>query len=271
MITEVNYYQDLTHESNSSLKLLRQDPTVYHAQRIAQTRQPKEPSWEMEFGTIFDDFIFNADAWGRKWVVDAKDDCLKKRKRKILEGKQLITSPECRLMIEMARSLNQNKSWCQAWKSRVGRPQTIHTWSDPDTGILCKCKTDLETEKCILDLKTIGDDASVDNCIKAIGDFEYYTQDAFYSDGVRLATGKVKNFCFVFVSREWPHRVRFVDIGEDMREIGRQVNRATLADLKLRRETGDWTDGTDQAAIEILTPQDVARYSYSFRSKGLTL
>lgn len=100
----------------------------------------------------------------------------------------------------------------------TGRPGVAeHSiyWTDPDTGLLCRCRPDfLRDDGVIVDVKTC-EDASLEGFTRSIAKWRYHVQAAFYMDGIEQAQREVRapDWCvpkpraFVFLAVEKGARV----------------------------------------------------------------
>lgn len=97
--------------------------------------------------------------------------------------------------------------------SMSGVAERSYFWTDPLTGIRCKCRPDwlvegindnnrppFMSDDCttlVMDVKTIG---QIDRIQPQIEDLKYYVQDAFYSRGISAVNNTSVCFVFAFVS-----------------------------------------------------------------------
>jgi exodeoxyribonuclease VIII len=126
----------------------------------------------------------------------------------------------------------------------VGRPEVSAYWIDPVTGELCRCRPDWVSPAgegvILLDVKTYSD-ASPAEFARQVARKGYHRQDAFYSDGYALASGKpVLGFVFVAVESEYPFAACAVMLDDQGREKGRSDNRALLDAYAHCRQSGEW-------------------------------
>lgn len=113
-----------------------------------------------------------------------------------------------------------------------GEAEVSAFWIDPQTGVLCKVRPDWVTPGgagvVLLDLKTTQD-ASPHGFRRAIGNYRYDLQAAFYSDGYEKATGQmVLGFVFAVVESEWPHAAATYMLDDASMDKARSEVRALL-------------------------------------------
>jgi hypothetical protein len=125
--------------------------------------------------------------------------------------------------------------------------QSIY-WTDPATGVRCRVRPDwlkkLPGLTLAVDLKTTKD-ANPEAVSRAIRDYSYHQQDAFYTDGIYAATGAEDvRFIFVFVSKTAPYLITVRELADQDRDIGRARNERALRIYADCESTGVWPDWT---------------------------
>lgn len=122
----------------------------------------------------------------------------------------------------------------------AGRPEQTLIWQDETTGVMCRSKVDWLRPDGIVDLKTAeaADEAALS---RAVHNYGYYVQDAFYRRGFRaLHPGVEPFFVFVAVEKTAPYLAHVVQLKERATAHGdRQVSAA----LEIYRDctaSGEW-------------------------------
>lgn len=127
------------------------------------------------------------------------------------QGKTILKPEEWRRVSGMARVL-LNEPVLQKILSQ-GKAEVALTATDPETGVLLKCRVDWLSDSAMLDPKTftVKDGDSVDRAIsKAIFYQRYHIQAALYKKIHKLVFGKPAGFINAFVESEEPHEVRIL-------------------------------------------------------------
>lgn len=117
-----------------------------------------------------------------------------------------------------------------------GKAEQSVFWNDPETGVLCKCRPDyLRDDGIVIDLKTssVGG-ASERGFQRAIMDYGYHWQSAWYLDGISQIMGKQLNqFVHIVVETEAPHAIGVFVLDDASLERAR---------VDIRRLVGVYTD-----------------------------
>jgi len=121
---------------------------------------------------------------------------------------------------------------------------------DPETGVLVRMRMDLMTNSgWIVDLKKCQD-ASQEGAAKAMANYGYHHQDAFYTDCLAWACGEPPaGFAFVFVEEEPPHAVGVYVLDSDDRDRGRRLYRRNLEIYAHCLERNEWPAYSPEALI----------------------
>lgn len=147
----------------------------------------------------------------------------------------------------MAQAIRQHPIAGPLLTPGTGTPEQSLYWTDPDTGVMCRCRPDWLKElpdlTVAVDLKTTKD-ASPDAASKTIGDYGYHQQAAFYLDGIQAALQKPARFVFVFIDKRAPHLITVRELSEADTAIGRAKNRRALRIYADCTKTGIWPDWT---------------------------
>ncbi len=242
------YHASFDADSNSSLKLYRENLAAYAAIRIFKTMQQAPPTEAMKFGQAFDCACFeNHDMPNRFAVAPLVDRRTKAGKEmhaahlKASNGKTSISMEDSATITLMISSINHEEWASNAIFHVPGITQKSFRWTDEETGLALKCRPDriLETGV-VVDLKSSCDDVSPASFSWTIKKYGYHRQAALYMDGLRANGIEAEDFVFVAVRKVWPFDVCVMRLEEDSIKLGREDNRQTLIELAERKKTNNW-------------------------------
>lgn len=134
-----------------------------------------------------------------------------------------------------------------------GKPEATGLFRDPVTGVACRIRPDVLRDGVIVDIKTTQD-ASRNAFSKAIANYRYHVQAAFYSDGANLCGTKVDDFVFIAVEKEPPFAVAVYVCEGGLVAEGRLQYRAALDRYLHCLKSNDWP-GYPAEAQSITLPQ----------------
>lgn len=233
--------------SKSHLDDVARSPAHYYARRLDPNREPREATKAMEFGTAVHCAVLEPDRFEAEYIVAPKFD------RRTKAGKAAAEDFEAQ---------NKGRLWlprdeydaCRRVRDSVrshpvvgllldsGAAEQSMFWTDPDTGIECKCRPDWLTGDgaVVLDVKTT-EDARQEAFARSIVNYRYFVQAPFYIDGVGMATGAVPDlFVFIAVEKSPPYPTAMYFADQQMIEHGRAEYSRNLSTIKASRESGLW-------------------------------
>jgi len=122
-----------------------------------------------------------------------------------------------------------------------GLTEHSYFWTDPDTGIECKARPDyLRDDGIYIDLKTT-DDASAAEFARSAAKWNYHRQCAFYSDGLKVATGRDLVGCvLIAVEKAPPYGIGVFVMDTHAIDFGRIQYKAALTAIAEGRRTNQW-------------------------------
>lgn len=113
-------------------------------------------------------------------------------------------------------------------------------WKDEETGVLCKGRPDaLIRPNILLDLKTCRD-ASRRAFERAMFEYGYYTQAAWYRCGLKARGLDVTDAALICVETEAPHAVAVYQFQDDVMDRGERECRRLLRKYAQCIERGEW-------------------------------
>lgn len=245
-------YHALPSLSKSQLDDLDKSAHIFFQRHRNTNRPPRPvPTPAMLLGTMLHTAVLEPDRFASAYVVGPKFD------RRTKDGKAAhaaflesippgaeLTDAETMLLCDGMR-LSVGTIAPIAELLANGQAEVSAFWTDADTGIDCRCRPDWvhpvgDNGAILLDLKTTTD-ASPEGFAKAVVNWRYAKQAAYYSDGWELATGqKVHAFVFAAVEKEWPYAAAAYMLTDEDIEWGRRAYKRNLRTYLECSESGKW-------------------------------
>ncbi len=169
------------------------------------------------------------------------------------EGREFVTAETLEDMIGVVAAIDANERAREYFAADAKKEASI-VWEDADTGLLCKARLDCwdSAARRITDLKTTRDASRFQ---KAIQDWRYHRQAAFYIDGIRsLLPGDDVQFCIVAVEKEKPYGCRAAPMSEEAVSVGRREYKEALAKIAEAKRTDNWPCYDDPPQWELHPP-----------------
>lgn len=241
-------YHAIPAMSAGGLKRMRQSPAHFYGLQLDPMRpQGGETTPTLAFGTLFHTALFEADALASRYVVKPAglDGRTKEGKAWAAEhaGRQIVSGSDfeaARVMAQRVRALPDLSALLSD-----GYPEASAFWLDDDTGELCKCRPDWVSPAgdggvVLVDGKSCQD-ASPEGFGRAIWNYGYHLQAAWYTDGFEAATGlRVHGFVFAAVESAWPHAAAPYMLGDDVLDRARKEYRRLVNRYAECKRTGIW-------------------------------
>lgn len=232
---------------SSGLKLLRRSPAHYYGQVLDPARPTREATPAMRAGTLAHCAILEPHALAERYVVrpeglDGRTTYGKAWLASVPVGIEAITAEQLQTAQRQAAAVRALPEIGQLLQH--GHAEVSAFWVDEATDVQCKVRPDwvhgTPGGVLLLDVKT-AQDASADGFSRAVWNFGYHLQAAFYSDGFALASGlPVLGFVFVVVEADYPHAAAAYVLDEETMEIARAENRRLLNLYAECKRTGIW-------------------------------
>lgn len=247
------YHADKSAIGSSGLKEVLDCPALYYGQNLDPRRPSKEErdSAAQVFGNLAHCVLFEYGAFFDRYKVGPEVSS-----RNVKAWQEF--KKECEAVGAVAIDSAQYESAMRIRESALAVPDLkdalLHPdskgevsayWTDEQTGARCKCRPDL--------VMPAGDDAVVlfDGKTFATGDvsefgrqvprMNYHLQDAFYTDGYEIASGKrVLDFIFIIIGNQWPHPVNLATLDAEGLSAGRAKYRHALNVYGQCLRTNEW-------------------------------
>ncbi len=210
--------------SKSGLDLISRSPAHY------AYRLPQEPTRAMVIGSATHAAILEPEVFAKQYMLlkDVTDRRSSAYKQAVEQfgADNVLTGAEADAVTGMQAALQLNA----AAKFRLdafGWCEVACFATDPETGVLVKCKFDkLTLDFLSIDLKTTQD---LRDFAKSVANYRYHVQAAFYADVFEWATGKqLKGFEFLAVEKDAPNASRIFVLDTPSVEYGRKLYREAL-------------------------------------------
>lgn len=205
--------------SASGIKKLLQSPAHFKVMRDTKN----EPTASMILGTATHMAILEPDRFNTEVVIAPEAKKITNAgKAEWAEfeaanvGKLAIKKADFDHVLEMRKSVFGSPQWVSNFGRLESASEVSFFWENPTYEVPCKARMDrLYDNGIILDLKTCAD-ASPKGVIKAIANFQYHVQAAFYLDAYRAVMGKhATSFVFCFVENTAPYATAYYVLSED--------------------------------------------------------
>jgi exodeoxyribonuclease VIII len=234
-------YHSIPALSASGLKLLAKTPFHY------RNRPTKPPTSAMFAGTLAHCAILESSEFFSRYVIRPAEIDLRTKDGKawmasVPAGMEVITEEQARTA--RMQELAVHEMPAIAPLLAVGQPEVSAFWVDEQTGERCKCRPDwvhtVEGGVILLDVKT-ATDASPSGFQRAMWNFRYDLQAAWYSDGFEKASGvPVLAFVFVVVESDAPHAAAAYCLSDETMAAAREDNRRLLDLYAECKRTDTW-------------------------------
>lgn len=269
-----NIYQGMANDayhaspgiSNSGLSDVLQSPWHYYARHLDPLRPIQtEKAGQLE-GTLAHCAILEPDELDKRYAVGPTVN----RNTKV--WKEFVAAHPDQICIQEEQYATACRQRDAVWALpdiaaalSNGKSEVSAFWNDPETGVLCRCRPDFVHEASagvvLIDVKTYSD-ASPAEFSRQIARKGYYRQDAFYSDGYALASGrKVLAFLFVAVEMPWPNAASAVMLDADSIQAGRTMYRRALdtyAECLAKNEWPSYSTAIDLVSLPAYVTGDYA-------------
>jgi hypothetical protein len=246
------YHADQAIGHSGILKMLK---SPAHLRETLDHPQPPTPA--MAFGSAVHTYVLEPERFSKEFVVAEKFDRRTKEGKEAAarfeeanQGKTLITPEDLTTLSLMRAAVLAHQGAAKLLAQ--GEAELSAFWSDSATGIACRCRPDWFNGTTLVDLKSCID-ASSRGFSRAIANFGYDVQAAFYVDGIKRVTGMELPFLFVAVEKESPHAVAVYRADPEIIKIGRKKYQAALQLLKWCQESGTWPAYQPAGEVELIS------------------
>ncbi len=238
--------------NKSTLWEIRRSPAHYKY----LLEHPTEDTPALRFGRALHAAILTPAAFKREYVV--APDCDRRTK----EGKETYAlwqsnlTPDMTILSadDMQTIQGMVKSYQDSKEARAllrnTRREVPKFWTDPETGLLCKCRIDAIKTDAVVDLKTTLD-ASTDAFTRDAMRYGYHVQAAHYLQGVEATIGRRPEWYFLVIEKKPPYCVHIMHASSELIDLGAYERACLMEKLKHCIDTDTWPA---YAAEELTAP-----------------
>lgn len=264
-MNNAEYHADPSY-GQSALKLIIDSPELFCGRHITK-QWPYPESASMSLGSLGHGLLL-----GGERIIEIPESALTsngQRRGKAWEafseanaGALLVKPEEYAVARKLADNVLAHPTAAKILAA-PGPTEESLLWTDEETGLRLKARPDKQAtfgeETIVADLKCVRDPTER-NFSRAIADYGYAFQAAFYLDAVKLCKGIAPEaFVFIAVRNEPPYETRCWELAESAIELGRSMYRKALKELSRRLKSNDW-NGTDWDECRSI---DLPKWSYS--------
>lgn len=239
VLTNEEYH---AHEAvgSTSLKNILRSPAHY----LYELENPSEPTPAMALGTAIHEAVLEPNLFKANTVVMPKFEGTGSRAAKdawLLEnhGKRIVKQDDYDNIAGVIRALSEHKT-ARALLTG-GAAEESYFWTDPDTGLPCKCRPDfLRQGHIIVDVKSTVD-ASERFFSKRVADLSYHLSAAHYLAGVSIVENqKFDEFVLLAVESSAPHGIGCYLLDQTSLDAGEFLRRKALNALAECKKSGKY-------------------------------
>ncbi len=261
--------------SKSGLKLLlEKTPAHYFYQYRNPAAVKPETKGKKKFGQLLHDYVLEPELFKKLYVIAPpinKNKLVFKEMKKEIErcGKTLVDAKDMDALAEMAHALHAHpdaKGFLPKTNPEV-QVETSYFWTDPATGLRCKCRTDTR----IPSLRKPGDlkscrSAKEEDFARDIMNYGYDIQDASYTSGMNtMLDTEVEDFTFICIESEPPYLIALWTLPAVYKRRGYAEYRRGLEIAAACEKAGKW-HGYHEGVRSITPPPRVLR-EYEFEQE----
>lgn len=210
-----------------------------------------EPTPAMLLGTAVHTAILEPERFDAEYAVFEGDRRTTAGKQAYAElvsrGKSIISASDADVISSMSAAVRAHP--VASALLRNGSAEQSVFWTDPMTGLECKCRPDWwRTDNIVVDVKTT-EDASPASFAKSVAGFRYHVQAAHYQAGTQA-----ERFVFIAVEKKAPYAVAVYDLDAVSLELGEAIRRQDLAMFELCSRAGEWPGYSPDIEVLSLPP-----------------
>lgn len=236
--------------SKSHLDQAARSGAHYWSRYIDPEREVPEPTAAMKLGTALHTAVLEPHLWGEQYAVapEGIDRRFKAGKEAWAafeadaQGKTVLNADDAQRIQRMAAAVHRHPA-SSFLLDLPGIREASYFWTDPDTGLECKCRPDWHSRdrRIVVDLKST-EDASPRGFGRSVANYRYHVQANWYQRPFEEA----EQFLFIACEKQPPYLVAVYAATPAMVAAG---GRAADRDLRLIascRASGIWPGYSDE-------------------------
>ena len=237
--------------SRSGLMEFKRSPYHYWYKYLNPDYKSESATPAQILGNALHTYVLEPDEFEKRYfVIPEFNKVTKEGKERWLKiksdlgKKETLSVHQYQALQYMAASLKKNKLASQLIE-KAEIEQSLY-WTDPDTGILCKCRPDILRNNLVCDLKT-AQDGSPRSFQYAAFDYGYYIQAAMVREALKqLKQTVINDFLFIVIEKSAPYVISIYQLDQASLDKGYQEFKALLARYQQCLKTNDWPAYTIQ-------------------------
>lgn len=248
-------YHALPYVSASRLKLLAKSP----AHLKYSLENPTAQTEAMRFGELVHTAILETDRFLNSIAVAPKVDRRTSIGKKAWEdfqvenvGKIVIGAGELKQVEAIVESVKQHR--VASLLVDKSKNKEVSCVAQHSSGMILKARIDaiVRSASTVFDLKTTTD-ASPQGFSKAIYQYGYHVQGAFYLEVLKLLGMPLEHVCFIAVEKEAPYNVAVYRLSKEALELGRKQAEKLILKWQECERLNKW-EGYGEGVLEISLP-----------------
>jgi len=246
----------LAHKAISKSGLMQLRKTPAHLKAYLETDSPSTPSQKL--GSLAHCMILEPETYPMRYAMAPTNDARTKEYKAFLaeisDDRIAVKPNDVQAVVNMLDAIDRKPLIRQLIKIE-GMCEVSMFWKDPLHGFDCKGRADKLIPKLntVMDLKT-NRDLSDHGIQKAIYQYGYHLQAAWYLDGLKAIGESYDRFVILWVENESPYEVRATvfDYDDDWMDIARRELDVLRMAYDRCLSTGEWPgydDGIEEAPL----------------------
>jgi hypothetical protein len=231
--------------SRSGLMEFKRSPYHYWYKYLNPEYIPEPSTPAQTFGNALHSYVLEPESFAERYFVIPKFNKRTKlgterwQLMKLEIGhREILSEAQWQTLQAMADSLRKNKLVLQLLES--AQIEKSLYWTDPDTGILCKCRPDILRSNLVCDLKT-AQDGSPRSFQYALFDYGYHIQAAMIREALQqLKQSLLNDFLFLVIEKSAPYAISIYQLDQVALDKGHQEFKTLLTRYQHCLETNDW-------------------------------